>query len=126
MLNIIFIACGGAIGALCRYGMSVGAQQLLGKGFPYGTLLVNVIGSLLIGVVYVLMIERAELSQEWRSFIIIGVLGAFTTFSTFSFETITLFESGDTSKALINIFVSVFSCLFVCWVGMFLTRQTTI
>ena len=126
MLNILYIAVGGAVGAVFRYSVNIGAQHILGKDFPYGTLIVNIIGSLLIGIVYVLMIERAELSQEWRSFLIIGVLGAFTTFSTFSFETISLFESGEILKAFINILASVSICLFVCWLGMFLTRQTSL
>ncbi len=100
--------------------------MLLGKGFPYGTLVVNVIGSFLIGAFYVFMVERHELPQEVRSFLVIGLLGAFTTFSTFSFETITLFEMGQANKAFMNVFISVFSCLVVCWLGMFLARQTTL
>lgn len=126
MNQIVYIAIGGALGALMRYWFSTGTHLLLGKGFPYGTLVVNVIGSFLIGVLYVLIVERHELSQELRSFVVIGLLGAFTTFSTFSFETITLFEMGQANKAFMNVFVSVFSCLVVCWLGMSLARQTSL
>ncbi len=126
MTQLVFIALGGALGALMRYWFSSGAHFVLGKEFPYGTLTVNVIGSFLIGAIYVFMVERHELPQEWRSFMVIGLLGAFTTFSTFSFETIALFEVGNINKAFVNIFVSVFSCLVVCWLGMYLARQTTL
>ena len=126
MTQMIFIALGGALGALMRYWFSTGAHLLLGKGFPYGTLLVNVTGSFLIGAIYVFMVERQELPPEWRSFLVVGLLGAFTTFSTFSFETIALFELGNANKAFMNIFISVFSCLAVCWLGMTLARQSTL
>ena len=119
MTQILYIALGGALGALMRYWFSTGTHLLLGKGFPYGTLVMNV-------MLYVIMVERHELSQELRSFVVIGLLGAFTTFSTFSFETITLFEMGQANKAFMNVFVSVFSCLVVCWLGMSLARQTTL
>lgn len=124
MMHLVSIAAGGALGALLRYGFSAGAHHLLGKGFPYGTLFVNVIGSLLIGVIYVLMVERNELSEDWRAFLIIGLLGAFTTFSTFSFETINLIETGEMLKAGLNVVFSVLLCLGFCWLGMLLSRQT--
>ena len=123
MMNLLSIAIGGATGALCRYGMSHGVHALLGRGFPYGTLVVNVTGSIIMGTVYVMMIERMDVSPEWRAGIIIGLLGAFTTFSTFSIETLNLLESGETLKAGLNILFSVSLCITGCWLGMIVGRQ---
>lgn len=117
MLNLIAIAAGGALGALLRHGLAYSAQHWLGKGFPYGTLAVNIIGSFLIGAVYAALIERAALSEAWRSFLIIGLLGAFTTFSTFSFETVSLIQSGALIKAALNLLLSVGLCVGLCWLG---------
>ena len=84
MTQTLAIAAGGAIGALLRFWASNGVYALLGRGFPYGTLVVNVLGSLAMGYLYIVMIERAALAPEWRAFALVGLLGAFTTFSTFS------------------------------------------
>ncbi|GJM05689.1 MAG: putative fluoride ion transporter CrcB [marine bacterium B5-7] len=126
MMHLISIAAGGALGALLRYGFSISAHYFLGKEFPYGTLLVNVLGSFIIGAVFVFMVERGELSEDWQAFLVIGLLGAFTTFSTFSFETISLVETGEIVKAGLNIIISVLLCLCVCWLGMLLARQTSL
>ena len=122
-MSIISIAIGGAAGSLCRYGMSNGIYLLLGRSFPYGTLAVNILGSFIMGSVYILMIERASISEELRAGITIGLLGAFTTFSTFSIETINLIESGEILKAGLNILFSVTLCVVGCWLGMNLSRQ---
>ena len=122
-MSIISIAIGGAAGSLCRYGMSNGIYLLLGRSFPYGTLAVNILGSFILGIVYILMIERASFSEELRAGITIGLLGAFTTFSTFSIETINLIESGEILKAGLNILFSVTLCVVGCWLGMNLSRQ---
>jgi len=121
--QLLAIAGGGALGAVLRFGMSSGIYRVLGKEFPYGTLAVNVLGSLLMGLCFVLMIERNLLSLEWRSVIMIGFLGAFTTFSTFSMETLSLLESGELTRALLNILLSVTLCLVATWVGLTIGRQ---
>ena len=123
MINLLAIAIGGATGSLCRYGMSNTIYFVFGRGFPYGTLAVNILGSIIMGVAYVLMIEKAEVSSEWRMGIIVGLLGAFTTFSTFSIETLDLLKAGENLKASLNIFLSVTLCVFGCWIGMVLARQ---
>ena len=123
MTQLAFIAAGGATGALMRYWMSNGIYALLGRGFPYGTLTVNIVGSLLMGFLYVFMIERMDVSVEWRAALMIGLLGAFTTFSTFSIETLNLLESGEQLKASLNIVLSVTLCIFGCWLGMIVGRN---
>ena len=123
MINIIYIAAGGALGALLRYWMSNGIYALFGTGFPYGTLAVNVSGSLIIGFVYVFLLERMDVGVEWRAGLVIGLLGAFTTFSTFSIETLNLIESGEQLKAGLNIIFSVSLCIVACWAGMTVGRE---
>lgn len=123
MTTILAIAAGGAGGALMRYWCSQGVHALLGRGFPYGTLTVNVFGSLLMGLLFVLLIERQFISAEWRALLLIGVLGSFTTFSTFSIETLNLLEQGEALKAGLNILFSVSLCLIACWAGIILGRQ---
>ncbi len=121
--QLAFIAAGGAIGAVLRFLVSNGVHSFMSRDFPYGTLTVNVIGSFLMGLTYVMLIERLNLSPEWRAFIIVGLLGAFTTFSTFSIETLLLIESSELSKALLNIILSVVLCVMGSWIGLILGRQ---
>lgn len=123
MTQVLFIAAGGAIGALMRFWLSGGIHNLLGRDFPYGTLTVNVIGSLAMGLLYVLLYERMNISPEWRAGILIGILGAFTTFSTFSIETLNLIEAGEHIKAVSNILLSVTLCVLACWIGVIAARQ---
>ncbi len=123
MTQLIYIAIGGAIGAVLRFIISNGVYAWLGRGFPWGTLVVNVFGSLLMGLLYVFLVERVSVSAEMRSLLLVGLLGAFTTFSTFSIETLNLIESGDLIPAGINMFVSVFCCVAACWLGLMLGRQ---
>ncbi len=117
------IAAGGAAGAVLRFWMSNGVYALLGRGFPYGTLAVNVLGSLLMGYLYIVMIERMGVSAEWRAFALVGLLGAFTTFSTFSIETLNLLEQADYAKAVFNMVLSVLACIGATFVGVLLARQ---
>lgn len=123
MTQVLAIAAGGAAGAVLRYWTSTGVHRLTGAGFPYGTLIVNVLGSLLIGLLYVLLVERLALGAHWRAALLIGVLGAFTTFSTFSIETLNLLEQGEQLKATLNIMLSVVLCLGAAWMGLNLGRQ---
>jgi CrcB protein len=123
MKMLLFIAGGGAIGAVLRYGASLTVYSLLGRGFPYGTLFVNVTGSLLMGLLSIVMLERFNVGPEWRAAILVGLLGSFTTFSTFSIETLNLLEQGDAMRAMANITISVIVCLLAVWMGIGLGRQ---
>ena len=122
-LQYLSIAVGGALGALARFWMSNGVHSILGRSFPYGTLAVNVLGSLLIGLFSVFLIERLNLSPEWRAAVLIGFLGAFTTFSSFSLETLNLLEDGAFAAALGNVLLSVSACIAAAWLGVILGRQ---
>lgn len=123
MQQLLAIAGGGALGAVLRFLMASNIYRVFGRDFPYGTLAVNVLGSFAIGIVFVLIVERGVLSDDWRNVIIIGFLGAFTTFSTFSIETLSLLESGELSHAALNIFLSVALCILATWAGLLISRQ---
>lgn len=123
MKQILAIALGGAVGAMLRFWTSTAVHSLAGRDFPYGTLAINVSGSLLMGFLYVLLVERLAVGTEWRGAVLIGVLGAFTTFSTFSMETFALFEDGERLKALVNVLLSVTLCLIAVWLGVAAGRR---
>lgn len=123
MLQVLAIAGGGALGALARFWMSAELYRLFGRGFPWGTLAVNVLGSFLMGLLFVLFLERLAAGPEVRSAVLVGFLGAFTTFSTFSLETLNLVESGYLARAFINMGASLVACLLACWLGLALGRS---
>lgn len=123
MIQLVSIAMGGALGAVLRYLVSNGVYSLFGRTFPWGTLTVNILGSLLMGFLYIFFVERSAVSTEMRSFVLIGLLGSFTTFSTFSIETLTLLEAGEVVSAGLNMLLSVFCCLAACWLGVTIGRQ---
>jgi len=123
MNQLFAVALGGACGAVVRFLMSSGLYQWLGRGFPYGTLVVNVVGSFLIGLLTeALILNRISFALEYRAAILVGFIGAFTTFSTFSLETLYLLEQGNLTKAALNIVVSVGGCLFAVWIGLLAGR----
>ncbi|MEW4982676.1 MAG: fluoride efflux transporter CrcB [Cycloclasticus sp.] len=124
MTQILAIAAGGSIGAVMRFLVSTGIYSWLGRGFPYGTLVVNVLGSLLMGLLYELFLQRLSISPEARAILLVGFLGAFTTFSTFSIETINLIEQGYLIKAITNVFASVILCILAAWCGLQIARGT--
>ncbi len=121
--TLALVALGGALGAVLRFLLSSGVAALFGRGFPYGTLLVNVIGSGAIGMLYVLLIERLLAAPGWRAFLVVGLLGALTTFSTFSLETLQLLEAGLAGRAALNVVLNVTLCLAACWIGLVAMRQ---
>ncbi|MGD8935502.1 MAG: fluoride efflux transporter CrcB [Thiogranum sp.] len=123
MSQIVAIASGGAVGAVLRYWVSTWVYAFSGRGFPYGTLAVNVLGSLLMGFLFVWLLERLSNDLTLRAFLLIGLLGAFTTFSTFSVETLNLIESGQLARALVNVLLSVVLCVAAAALGVLLARQ---
>jgi len=123
MNQLLVIAAGGAFGSVMRFLMSSWVYSALGRGFPYGTLAVNIIGCLLMGFLTVLLVERMSLGPEWRAAILIGVLGGFTTFSSFSIETWNLIEAGAHAKAIANMVLSVVVCVGATWIGVVAGRQ---
>jgi fluoride exporter len=116
MTNLLFVALGGSIGAVLRYLMSIIMIQLFGSSFPFGTLLVNVLGSFFMGIVYALG-QVSHLSPELKALVGVGLLGALTTFSTFSNETLLLMQQGYWFKALMNVLLNVSLCIFMVYLG---------
>lgn len=123
MNHFIVIALGGALGAVMRFMLTTSIYQWLGRDFPYGTLVVNLLGSFLIGLLAeALVLQRITLSMEYRSAILVGLLGSLTTFSTFSLDTLYLLEQGNLQKAILNALISVCAGVFAAWVGLLIGR----
>ncbi len=118
MERALLITFGGAIGTLLRYLTSLVAAQWFGTEFPYGTLIVNLSGAFIIGLVQQLGTEALMIPDNTRLFLTTGMMGGLTTYSTFSYETVRLMESGAWSQAWINIFVTTVICLSLCFLGM--------
>ncbi|WP_025823405.1 fluoride efflux transporter CrcB [Shewanella marina] len=116
MNNILFVALGGSIGAVFRYLISILMIQILGSSFPFGTLTVNILGSFIMGVVYALG-ELSHISPDIKALVGVGLLGALTTFSTFSNETLLLMQDGAWLKAGLNVVLNISICLFMVYLG---------
>ncbi|HMK39455.1 MAG TPA: fluoride efflux transporter CrcB [Bacteroidota bacterium] len=122
MMNIVLIFIGGGLGAVARYLLQGVVYRITGAAFPYGTLVVNVLGCLLIGLLMSSMEERFLASPSLRIFLTIGILGGFTTFSSFSYESMALIREGDFLSGGLNIVASVVTCLGATWLGLGLGR----
>ncbi|HKQ29717.1 MAG TPA: fluoride efflux transporter CrcB [Burkholderiales bacterium] len=123
MRQLLAIGVGGAVGSVLRYWLSTAVHTAVGRGFPYGTLAVNVIGCFAMGLLFVVFVERLTEATVWRAGLLTGVLGGFTTFSAFSIETFSLLEQGEPAKAATNAVLSVLLCIAATWLGVVLGRQ---
>jgi len=121
--SVLLIAAAGAAGAVSRYLLGLGAVRLLGPQFPYGTLLVNVLGCLFLGFLLEVEQNTTLVSQPARLFLAVGFLGAFTTFSTFGYETFSHLNSGAVRVALVNVSANVGLGLAAVWLGWWLARS---
>jgi CrcB protein len=118
LIDTLLIFFGAGFGGVFRYWISNATYSLLGRQFPYGTLVVNVSGCFLMGILFILTIERFDgIGSHLRALLLIGLLGGYTTFSSFSIETINMFESGNWSSALMNIFICTIVCIGATWLG---------
>lgn len=122
MQAVLLIAGFGALGCLTRYFVSGWVNALFGRGFPYGTFVINVLGAFLIGLIMEFGMRGTLLTASLRTGLAIGFLGGFTTFSTFSYETFRLLEDGDFLVATANVMASVIVCLVFTWLGIHAAR----
>jgi CrcB protein len=109
MANIFLIGIGGFLGAISRYGVALWIGQRWGRSFPFGTFVINVSGSFLIGLFMSLLTERFMVNPQWRLMLVVGFLGAYTTFSTFEYETSALLKDSEWLIAGFNVVLSVFA-----------------
>jgi len=116
------VAIGGAAGAVMRWLVASGIQRMAGGAFPWGTFAVNALGSFLLGFLFVWLIERSTAGELVRLAITVGFMGAFTTFSTYSLESVRLLQEGAFSMAFSNIFGQVLLCLLLTWLGIQIAR----
>jgi CrcB protein len=119
----VAIAVGGSLGAVSRYWMSTSTYQWLGFGFPYGTLAVNLLGSLTMGFLSELLVDRFHVSDEIRIGLLAGFLGSFTTFSTFAIDVLQLGTNQSAVKAIFYILLSVLLCVLGAWAGLLAAKQ---
>lgn len=118
MKMYLIVAAGGAFGAMARYGTVVAVGRFTGLGFPWGTITVNLVGSLFLGLLIGGLAHGLHLSQEARALVVVGFLGAFTTFSTFSLDTVILIQRGEWTPALGYVLGSVFAGIALFFLGL--------
>ena len=123
MRQLLLISLGGAIGTGARYLVGLWAVQWLGRGFPYGTLLVNLAGAFLIGLIQ--QLAASVIPETTRLFLVVGVMGGMTTYSAFTYETVRLMALGAWGKAWVNVVVTTGLCLVLCWLGLATGRLVT-
>lgn len=117
------VALGGAVGAACRFAVYLGAALAGRTEFPFATLVVNAVGSLIAGLLFTLFATAWQHDPAWRLFALTGLLGGFTTFSAFSVETLTLFQAGQVRAAALNVVANIVLCLVLCGAGIALARR---
>ena len=120
--TVLAIGVGATIGASCRYYLGVLSLQWLGKMLPYGTLISNVVGSLIAGILVVVILEKALLNETYRLMLLVGLTGSLTTMSTLSFESVEMLSSGHYSQALLNILLNVGLSLLAAALGVMLAK----
>jgi fluoride exporter len=121
-MGYVIVFLGGGLGAALRHGINIAAARFLGTGFPYGTLFINVLGSLAMGLIAEYFALKASLPQHWRLFLTTGILGGFTTFSAFSLEAALLYERGQMLGAAIYIVASVLLAIAALFAGLAIVR----
>ncbi|UHS56541.1 fluoride efflux transporter CrcB [Agrobacterium vaccinii] len=122
MLNIALVAIGGAIGSVARYLVGIWGVKLMGPNFPWGTITVNVVGAFFIGLMVEVVARRFDASSEVRVFIVTGILGGFTTWSSFTLDTVVLFERGDLGLAAVYLLASLVVSFAAIFAGLALGR----
>ncbi|GAB5389807.1 MAG: fluoride efflux transporter CrcB [Alphaproteobacteria bacterium] len=124
-MSWLLVALGGAGGAMARHGVGIMALRLMGPGFPWGTLAVNIFGSLLMGLLVGLLARVSGLPIELQRLLATGFLGAFTTFSTFALDAVTLYERGHVGLAAVYVLASAIGALAGCFLGLWIMKSTS-
>ncbi|HWM81934.1 MAG TPA: fluoride efflux transporter CrcB [Pseudolabrys sp.] len=124
-MGFLMVFIGGGIGAMVRHGLNLVTVQALGNHFPYATFFINITGSLTMGLVAGYFAFKGDASQHWRLFITTGILGGYTTFSTFSLDAVLLYERGETGLAALYVVGSVVLAVAGLFAGLALMRQFT-
>jgi CrcB protein len=122
MQKLLYIGLAGLLGTLGRYFLTSYATRRYGEAFPYGTLLVNVVGCFLAGLLFHVMQERFDAGETWRAVVLVGFLGGFTTFSAYGLQTFTLLRDGEVALAFVNVVASNVVGLLMVWAGYSLAK----